>query len=476
MFRSCGAIVVATVLASGCRTASGPLAPDAVSIVEGTAAPGVHVDTTHAPFAVSLERAGWRQRGTPTRRHDFWSDVAVLDVPAAERDATSIDQRTFAAALRYLTTSDPRAAAVAFRALHVTATDPLVRTRARVGLTMALTWASDWATIAQLPRERDSVAVSQDSARSAVERWAHAFATVPPPSVTVPDEPTVVPLRRSSLGTPIARVRINGHPHDFWLDTGASMTVVSADIAAEVGLRLAATDTLSLGVVGGAVDARAVMIDSLSVGGFTARGITAALVSGTTLQMDDRMQDGKRIPVHIDGVLGADLMRYMDLVIDASAGTISIRKPRPNPRATRNLFWIGFPVLRMIARDGQPLLFGLDTGAESSYITMGMLRKLPRTRVAARVGRLGGLGGKSERTDWVVGALGVSDGDYAITLHGAPIGPDRTWTFVTFDGMIGSDIALGTRLHLDFVNGVFDIRPSGASGTPTNTDGRATPE
>jgi len=33
---------------------------------------------------------------------------------------------------------------------------------------------------------------------------------------------------------------------------------------------------------------------------------------------------------------------------------------------------------------------------------------------------------------------------------------------VDFDGVIVSDIALATRMHLDFTNGVFDIRASDA--------------
>ena len=48
---------------------------------------------------------------------------------------------------------------------------------------------------------------------------------------------------------------------------------------------------------------------------------------------------------------------------------------------------------------------------------------------------------------------------------------DRRWTFVTFDGVIGSDVALASRLHIDFANGVFDVRPSAArlDGAPTVT-------
>jgi hypothetical protein len=44
--------------------------------------------------------------------------------------------------------------------------------------------------------------------------------------------------------------------------------------------------------------------------------------------------------------------------------------------------------------------------------------------------------------------------------------PSQRWTFVDFDGVIGSDIALATRLHLDFTNGVFDIRASAAQERP----------
>ena len=32
--------------------------------------------------------------------------------------------------------------------------------------------------------------------------------------------------------------------------------------------------------------------------------------------------------------------------------------------------------------------------------------------------------------------------------------------------MIGSDVALATRMHLDFTNGVFDIRASEANDNP----------
>jgi hypothetical protein len=459
-------IVVGVALAAACRTVpAGPPLPDAASIFAGTAGTGVHVDSIDSPFTVGLERGRWRARTGTDVGHDFWDDVSHLDIPHAERAASSMEERTFVAALSRLMDSDPDAAAVAFSALNRTALDPFVRSRSRVGLTMALTWNSDWESIAAIQTDPDSLEEHRDerTRQAGVERWAHAFARIPQASVTLPDRPITLPLRRSAFGTPVVTVMVNGHPYEFWLDTGASMTLLSADVAVASGVGLAAFDTLALGVVTGHIEARAVYIDSLGMGAFVAHGLTAAVVSREVLRLDQRMVDGVAHSVPIDGVIGADLIRRMDLVIDAAAGTLTIARPHHDPHATRNFFWVGYPVIRLVSRDGQPLLFGLDTGAEGSYVTATLLRKLPNTPIAARRSAISGLGTEKTETKWVVREIRVSDGDYAITLRNTPVTADRRWTFVNFDGVIGSDVALATRLHLDFTNGIFDVRPSAAT-------------
>lgn len=449
-------------LLSSCRSVpAGPPLPDAEAIVEGTAGPDVRVDSVDAPFTVGLERGRWRTRESKAPATDFWDDISHLDLARAEHSARSIEQRTFVAALTRLMASDPEAAAVAFGALHQSAQDPLVRSRSRVGLTMALTWNSDWESIAGMQTDPDTLEKRDPRIlQSAVERWAQAFARFPQFSVSMPEQPIVLPLRRSAFGTPVVQVVVNGKPYEFWLDTGASMTLLSADVALETGVQLAAKDTLALGVVSGHIDARAVYVDSLGLGRFMVRGLTAAVVSRDVLRLDHELVGGTTKSITIDGVIGADLIRRMDLVIDAAAGTLTISRPRRDSRAARNLFWVGYPVVRLVSRDGLPLLFGLDTGAEGSYVTPAMLRKLPRTPVAARRNAITGLGTESTLTQYVARELLVSDGDYAVTLRNMPIAPDRRWTFVNFDGVIGSDVALATRLHLDFTNGVFDIRPT----------------
>ena len=456
-------LVLLALAAAACRTGA-RTGPDADAIVEGRVDSSVLADTIDDPFTVSINRARWSARSRNEPGSDFWSDISVLDIANAEKSAQTMDERTFVFALRTLMASDPEGAAIAFGALHASAKDALVRGRARVGLTMALSWSSDWPALARIGADPDSAFATADAIelQAGVERWAHALAAVPAPEIDVPDRPIVLPMRRSAFGTPVITVRVNGRPHEFWLDTGASMTLLSASVALNTGVYLAAPDTLALGVVAGHIPARAVLIDSLGIGPITVRGLSAAVVEQSALRLDRREVHGTMESVPIDGVIGTDLLRHMDVVLDAGAGTITIRKPRRDPGAKRNLYWVGYPVVKLVTRDGRPVLFGLDTGAEGTFVTTALLRKLPRTAVAARRMSLGGLGKGRQQTEWIARDIALSDGDYAITLRNIPVTPDRRWTFVSFDGVIGSDVALATRMHLDFTNGVFDVRPSSA--------------
>jgi hypothetical protein len=463
--------IVAFIGLAACRS-GGVALPAADAIVEGRVAASVATDTIEDNATVRIDKAHWTLRSQNAPLGDFWADIAMLDLASAEKAARSFDERTFAIALKKLMTSNPEDAAIAFQALHLNATDPVVRTRARIGLTMALSWQSDWPALAGIGADPDTAdLVDSSAAQAGVERWGRALSLVPVPKVDVPDQPVTLPLRRSAFGTPVVTVSINGHPHEFWLDTGASMTLLSDEVAVSSGVRLAARDTLALGVVAGHIPARAVFIDSLSMGPMIARGLGAALVNKGALRMDHRIVNGIRESVQIDGVIGTDLLRQIDLVIDAGASTITIRRPRRDPRAVRNLFWVGYPVVRLVTKDGRPALFGLDTGAEGTYVTTSLLKKQPKTPVAMRRGSIGGLGSEQHATQWVARQVALSDGDYAIELKNVPVAPERRWTFVNFDGVLGSDIALASRMHLDFLNGVFDVRKSSTGNGITVTVG-----
>ena len=300
-------VLVVVAVVAACRS-GGLRPPSAEEIVQGFTDSTFTVDTISDGSTVGISQAHWVARRRSLDTQEFWTDISVLDVPGAERNAKSMDQLTFTLALRELMASEPERAAVAFSALHLNARDEVVRSRARIGLTMALSWYSDWQALSRIGVNPDTIPASDSMASQAgVERWAHALQAMPLPEIDVPDLPVTVPLRRSSLGTPVVTVRVNGHPHEFWLDTGASMTLLSVAVANEAGVGLASNDTLALGVIAGHIPARAVYVDSLAFGPVNARGITAALVSSSALRLDHRLVNGQVRPIQIDGVIGTDI-------------------------------------------------------------------------------------------------------------------------------------------------------------------------
>ena len=461
-----GVSVFVLIAAASCR--SGVPLPPADEIVEGRTSGIVPIDTIDDVQTIGIAQGKFSARRTRPDRSDFWGDIAVLDMVSADAAARSLDEFTFSLALKQLLAGEAETAAVAFGALRGNATDVDVRVRARIGLTMSLSWQSDWVALSHVASD-SSEGHSTGDTPAAVERWGRALANLPPMRVGVPVSPVTLPRRRSGFGTPVVTVRVTGVPRDFWLDTGASMTLLSDEVAAASHVKLAATDTLALAVVAGVIPARAVLVDSLALGPVVAYSVGAALVNRGALRVDRRVVDGRTESVRIDGVIGTDILRGLDLVIDAGAGTITLSRPRRQPHVTRNLFWVGYPVVRLVSERGRPLLFGLDTGAEGSYVTTTLLKKQPDMRVAMRRGTIHGLGSEEHRTEWVVRSLAVSDGDHEIRLTNAPVAPERQFTFVQFDGILGADVALASRMHLDFVNGVFDIRrsASGSLGAPS---------
>src|SRR5829696_5944181 len=104
--------------ALACRPPQEPLGStlpmvSAAAIVEGRVNPGVRTDTVDASLTIGIQRAKWTLKEQPTEDRDFWSDVALLDTPNAERAASSLEERTFAVALRTLMDGQPEASAMA---------------------------------------------------------------------------------------------------------------------------------------------------------------------------------------------------------------------------------------------------------------------------------------------------------------------------------------------------------------------------
>jgi gag-polyprotein putative aspartyl protease len=422
-----------------------------------------------APGAISVKRMRVKQHGAVSAA-TFWSSVSELNVTAARAQASTVSQRFFTDALSALVNGDVSGAEVLFHTL-LGDSDPLVRGRARIGMTVALDAQGKWQELAALepglPSGADTSANLVD--RAAVDSWAGVLRDVPPVEIDAPLTPDTRPVLGSSVGTPIIQVEVNGHTHYFWLDTGATMSLLATDVATECGVVPIASDTLAIAAAQGRIAARPAVAAVVQIGAVTIRNLPVAVLDPSALRLDRRVANGRIVPVKLDGVIGSDVLRRLSVVLDMGAGTISLSRPSAHPPKQRTLVWIGFPVVRLLTRSGRPVLFGLDTGADSTIVTDAWMDKTPDPALSLATGSVDALGAAHAGGLPVLRRVTVGDGEYILRLTGVPIVQERRQTFVALDGVLGADVLAHATLHMDISNGIFAIRAPGFSPFPRDT-------
>jgi Predicted aspartyl protease len=391
---------------------------------------------------------------------DFWSALSELRPDAAAKYSRTFSQKLFATSLRYMMDGNMESAEAGFASLQAMADDSLLRAGARVAYSAVLQYEEKWNT---LSRVAPYVAPNRDADRAGVERWAAAFANVSPKVIEFPARTVILPLSLSVAATPVIPVRIHGKDYHFWLDTGSSLTIVSSAVAAALGLAPISADTLEMVTNTGRVRAQPATVDRIELGRIAVKNAVAMIVDESSMEMREmkRAESAPRAtPVKIDGIIGFDIIHQIDVEIDYGAGEVRLRNPalrRNNDPASRNLFWLGIPVVRLRASDGTWLHFGLDTGAEATSGTETLLDKLDISERVRENRNVGGLAGVASLQAPIVHQLNVTVRDHPLFLREMLIYAPVYRTLVSLDGVLGADASRAGVVRLDATNGIFSV-------------------
>ncbi|HJU90495.1 MAG TPA: aspartyl protease family protein, partial [Gemmatimonadaceae bacterium] len=345
--------------------------------------------------------------------------------------------------------------------LYATATDSLIRYRSRIALSGVLYAQEKWEQLATLPRDPRVYDTGLGPDRATIESWADLFRRLPPSTVTFDAQPSIVPLSRTALGTPLVPVTVNGRTRFFWLDTGSSFTMLSSDVATVAGVPALAEDSLEIVTTTGRVAARAAVIDSLRVGHVLFRHHPAMIVDANLLRLTVPGAPGESQVLAIDGIIGFDAIRRMDIEIDYGHGRVTMRPSgRRAGSAERNLFWIGYPVVRLRSPTGRSVHFGLDTGADETFATRTILEKVRAPRLIKDERRVEGLGGASTVRVEMIPETRLSLGSHTVRFRNLIVLPPRRTTFINLDGVLGTNAWTGAKVRIDMANGRVEIEGS----------------
>jgi hypothetical protein len=392
------------------------------------------------------------------RRISYWEALAELVPADAIVAARTPSEKEFAEALGNLMSGDLTKAEQRFGELRRTANDSIIRAGSRVIYTATLQYQEKWGALAALKNEPSESKLDRTD-KASIELWADAFKNVPPKTFTFRSSLSRMPMSMSAVGTPLIPVRIGGKVYNFWLDTGSSLSMLASDVARDLNILPLVPDTLEIVTSTGRVKANPALIPQLEIGQLVVRNAPAMVVEESMMEMSEPRAIELSTHVKIDGIIGFDIIRQMDLEVDYGDNVLRLRDPsNSRPEGDRNLFWVGLPVIRLTSTDGIPLHFGLDTGAQLTFVTETLLDKLQMQAARIESRRVGGLGGEISLRAPVLPDLRVMVRRYPILFKGAVVRAPVYQVLASLDGVLGGDVWNSGIVRIDMTNGVFAIR------------------
>jgi hypothetical protein len=393
----------------------------------------------------------------PARHINYWEALADLHPDEAVEAARTLSEKAFAQSLRSLMEGDIDSAEKGFGQLRRTAGDSVIRTSSRVIYTATLQYQEKWGVLAAL-RNESSEPKSDRSDRASIERWATAFKDVPPKSLVFRAQTALLPMSVSAVGTPLIPVRIGGKSYNFWLDTGSSMTMLASDVAEDLHIFPLVPDTLEIVTSTGRVTANPALIPEMQIGQVVIRNAPTMIVTESMMRISEPRPVDQTPGMKLDGIIGFDIIRQLDVEVDYGEGTMRLRNPANSRRfPDRNMFWVGLPVVRITSTDGIPLHFGLDTGAQLTFVTETLLDKLQLQAARTESRRVGGLGGEISLRAPVLPDLRVLVRGFPILFKAAVVRAPVYQVLASLDGVLGGDVWNSGLVRIDMTNGIFAV-------------------
>jgi len=394
----------------------------------------------------------------PTRRISYWEALAELYPIEAIGAAHTDSERRFAQALASLMEGDLEKAEQGFADLRTSATDSIIRAGSRVIYTATLQYQEKWEALAALKNEPSQPKADRTD-KASIEWWAVAFKNVPPKTISFRTSSVMMAMSVSPVGTPLVAVRIGGKEYNFWLDTGSSMTMLASDVARDLNIVPLVPDTLEIVTSTGRVKAHPALLPMLQIGTLVIRNAPTMIVDESLMQMREPKLVDLSLKVKIDGIIGFDIIRQLDIEVDYGETSLRVRNPATSRRESeRNMFWVGLPIVRLTSDDGVPLHFGLDTGAQQTFVTETMLDKLQLQAARVESRRVGGLGGEISLRAPVLPDVRLFVRGFPILFRSAVVRAPVYQVLASLDGVLGGDIWNSGIVRIDMTNGIFAVR------------------
>ena len=379
----------------------------------------------------------------------FWEAMQNAEFDYLRTNPVDDEHKKFAEGLKLVIAGELSSAEAIFSRLSQSSSDSLLRKHAQEILRDLQFFQSKW-------EELQETASSLDSAEAHnLKLLAAAFGPHERESYAFPETPVTLPTKLNLTGNPLIEVDVNGRKKWFWIDTGAKLSAIASDVARECGVRAIGDDKgKAQTATTKEIEFQTAIINELRLGALTIKNHPVLLLNEEDLRFKFL---GLFTFIKIDGVLGWHAIQNMQLTIDYKNKRTIITKPQKRHTSNRNLFWLGYPIVRLRSEDGVALNFGFDTGSNRSSISENLLGKIAVGEIKRTNDKVGGAGGFEKYESHAIRNLRLIVNDYRLHFSKIKTAQRRHTTFIKQDGLLGSNVAKNGRVTFDYFNGRFEF-------------------
>ncbi|MCX7737481.1 MAG: retroviral-like aspartic protease family protein [Candidatus Kapabacteria bacterium] len=250
-------------------------------------------------------------------------------------------------------------------------------------------------------------------------------------------------------------LRINDKEVEFLFDTGTQFTTLSDELADELGLiPLSINKSAMQSSTNSYSDISTSIIKKLNFGNITYENKPCFITSSSNFKFKFLFYTF----LSMDGVLGWDMIKNLDITIDYKARKLYVRKPVLNQNTNRNMFWLNQPIVKLKSSAGIDLLFNFDSGAQESAFYDFLLVKIKPTDLKDDSESIYGFGGSVKKDIQIIPEISFRLGEHQLNFKEIKSSFEIDGHFIKLDGVLGNDIGLKSgKLHLDAKNGIFEI-------------------
>lgn len=250
------------------------------------------------------------------------------------------------------------------------------------------------------------------------------------------------------------KLNINGTLANMLFDTGCEMTVLSDDLAKKLNISTVSDNTGKMKAsTNQIVNSSPGVLPGATLGNFKITNLPIYIMQSSFLKAKFLFITFMKF----DGIVGYDVIKHFDCSIDVPNKRIIIRKPHKKENIVRNFFWNKVPIIKLKSANKFDLLFFFDSGSNYSSLFQMITRKLKIDKMHEKKRIIWGVGGSIKQQISRVDQISIFLKDSELNFENIDMRTDDRDAIFALDGTLGIDVAAHNIIHLDPLNGIFEL-------------------